>query len=271
MPEERLTAMPGLVDVNLNPLCEPSGFIHLIGSTEAANQLDRNTAVRAGDGDVHMLTPPLYFTLCNGIADDRRINDAMLRAASRNRALAFGIAEPKFGEATYEEIRRIGLSGSAGLVWSPRAQGIFADDASLADLCRHVAGCHMISLIHAAPYSINEALWRIWNLGRRCKDFPLVIVGAFQSWEAIQIASDGKGGPENIFYEISGLSEAHDLNSLVNAVGSGRLLFGSGGLRFQLGQHALVRASAVSSTDQEAILATNARALFARSLRKIVG
>jgi predicted TIM-barrel fold metal-dependent hydrolase len=262
--------MPGLIDVNLNPLCQPNGFIHLFDSAEAADQLDQNTAVRAREGDVHMLTPPLYYTLCNGIADNRRINDAMLRSASRNRALAFGVAEPKFGEAAYEEIRRIGVSGSAGLVWSPRAQGIFADDHSLADLCRHVAGCHMISLIHAAPYSINEALWRIWNLARRCKDFPLIIVGAFQSWEAIQIASDGKGGPENIFYEISGLSESHDLNSLVNAVGSGRLLFGSGGPRFQLGQRALVKASAVSSSDKEAILANNARALLAHSLRTIV-
>jgi predicted TIM-barrel fold metal-dependent hydrolase len=262
--------MPGLVDVNVNPLCEPNGFIHLIDSTEAADQLDRSTAVRARDGDVHMLTPPLYYTLCNGIADNRRINDAMLRSASRNRALAFGVAEPKFGEVTYEEIGRLGISGAAGLVWSPRAQGIFADDQSLADLCRHVAGCHMISLIHAAPYSINEALWRIWNLGRRCKDLPLIIMGAFQSWEAIQIASDGKGGPENIFYEISGLSGARDLNSLVNAVGSGRLLFGSGGPRFQPGQRALVTASAMSSTNKEEILATNARALFARSLRTIV-
>ena len=53
------------------------------------------------------LTPPLYYNLAEGIAANRRINDALLRASAAPRCFAFYTVEPKFGDRAIAEIGRI--------------------------------------------------------------------------------------------------------------------------------------------------------------------
>lgn len=211
-----------------------------------------------------VLTPPTYYSLANGVADNRAINDALAAEASaRPGTRACGVVEPKYGDAAAAELERMAGLGLAGVVWSARAQGFFANDHTLAELCLHAHRLGMVSLIHSAPYSINEGLWRVWALAALCPGVPLLVTGAFESWENIMAACEHKGGPESLFYTLSHLSESWDLDGLAGAMGAERLLFGSGGGDLFDRTLGVVERSSISAGDKDAILSRNAEGLFA--------
>ena len=211
-----------------------------------------------------ILTPPTYYSLANGVADNRAINDALAAAAgARPGARACGVVEPKYGDVAAAELERMASIGLAGVVWSARAQGFFANDHSLAELCRHAHSLGLVSLIHSAPYSINEGLWRVWALAALCPGVPLLVTGGFESWENIMLARENKGGPEGLFYTLSHLSETWDLDGLAGSMGAERLLFGSGGGDLFERTLGIVERSGLAADAKEAILARNAGALFA--------
>jgi predicted TIM-barrel fold metal-dependent hydrolase len=220
-----------------------------------AETLDEPPALR-------LLTPPVYYSLANGINDARAINDALIAAARALGSSAFGTVEPRFGEVAAAEVERLGALGAAGMVWSPRAQGVFGNDHVLAEHVRNASRCGLVSMVQAAPYSINEGLWRLWALAAQCDDAPLVVLGALESWEAIQLVRENRGGPANVFYDLSAMSEGYDLDHLFSAMGAERLLLGSGagdGLVATLG---VLERSCVPSGAREAILWRNAARLF---------
>lgn len=209
-----------------------------------------------------LLTPPVYYSLTNGMDDNRAINDALVAAARGMGSRAFGVAEPKYGDAAAQEIERLASLGAAGVVWSPRAQGLFGNDAGLAGLIRHAHGLGLVSMVHSAPYTINEALWRLWNLAGQCGGAPLVILGAFESWEGIQQVRDAKGGPSDVFYDLSAMAEGYDLDHLVVSMGADRLLFGTGGGDGFAETMGVIERSAIGEQDRYAILRGNAARLF---------
>jgi predicted TIM-barrel fold metal-dependent hydrolase len=250
-------------DVHCDLFAERAGYEDLMEIAEVEAIAAR--AVRGPDaGDDLLLTPPAYYSLARGIADDRAVNDALLGAARRLGALACGVAEPRFGPPALEEIERIAVLGAAGVPFSPRAQGVFAADHAMLEACRKAARCGLVVMIRSAPYSINESLARIWALAEACPEARLVVLGAFASWENIQLARWNRGGPDTVSYDLSGLSEAHDLAALVSDVGAARLMFGSGG-RWDCGRVAtLVDGCGLAEIDRAAILAGNARDLFGK-------
>jgi predicted TIM-barrel fold metal-dependent hydrolase len=248
-------------DVHCDLFAQGSGYEDLmdIAEVEAIAASARPSPGRAED---LLLTPPAYYALANGIADDRSVNDALLGAALRLHALACGVAEPRFGKAALKEIERIAALGAAGIVFSPRAQGVFTADQAMVEACRHTARCGLAVMIRSAPYSINESLARIWTLAEACPEARLVVLGGFVSWENIQLARWNRGGPDNVSYDLSGLSEAHDLAALVADLGAERLMFGSGG-SWDCGRvAALVEGCNLAESDRAAILAGNARVVF---------
>jgi Amidohydrolase len=229
----------------------------------------RIAAEPAGHAEVQrMLTPPVYYSLANGIADNRAINDALLAAtAARPGWRAFGTAEPKYGDAAATELDWLAAHGATGVVWSPRAQGLFGNDHSLAELVRRAAGCGLVSMIHSAPYSINEGLWRLWALAAQCPGVPLVVLGALESWENIQLIREHKGGGDNLFYDLSLLSESWDLDALAGSIGADRLLLGSGSGDLLERTLAIVERSTLAGEAKVAILSGNAERLFALEAR----
>ncbi len=254
--------MGAIVDINYRGVRAASEY-ELIDSPSIAGRIEQAPDTVAPEVR-RMLTPPVYYSLANGIADNRAINDALLAAAAaRPGWRAFGVAEPKYGEAAVAEIERLASLGAAGVVWSPRAQGVFGNDRSLADLCIHADKCGLASMIHSAPYSVNEGLWRLWALAAQCPGVPLVMLGAFESWENIQLAREHRGGGDNLFYDLSLLSESWDLDALVGSLGADRLLLGSGGADLLERTLGVVERSSVSGEAKEAILSGNATRLFA--------
>jgi predicted TIM-barrel fold metal-dependent hydrolase len=209
-----------------------------------------------------LLTPPVYYSLANGIDDVRTINDVLVAAGAGLESRAFGTVEPRFGEAAAAEIERLGGLGAAGLVWSGRAQGLFGNEHMLAEHIRHAARHGLVSMVQAAPYSINEGLWRLWALAAQCDGAPLVVLGALESWEAIQFVRENGGGAANVFYDLSAMSEGYDLDHLFAAMGAVRLLLGSGGGDGLAATLGVIERSALPAEAREAIRWRNAVRLF---------
>jgi predicted TIM-barrel fold metal-dependent hydrolase len=211
---------------------------------------------------LRLLTPPLYYSLANGIDDVRAVNDALIAAAHEQKGRGFGTVEPRFGKEAAAEVERLVALGAAGLVWSPRAQGLFGNDHLLADHVRHAGRCGLVSMVQTAPYSINEGIWRLWALAAQCDGAPLVLLGALESWEAIQLVRENRGGPANVFYDLSAMSEGYDLDHLFAAMGAERLLLGSGGGDGLAATLGVVERSSLPREAREAILWRNAANLF---------
>lgn len=258
--------MNRLIDINCNLFSAGNDYVDFleIDEVERIASAHRNGAVAADELAQYRfgLTPPLYYSLADGIAGNRRVNDALLRAGAASDRIVFGTVEPKFGDFAIAEIGRIAERDAAGVVWSPRAQGLFGNDRIMAEMCKTAAQNGMLSMIHSAPFSVNESLDRIWNLAEACDGAPLVVLGAFASWENIQIVRNNKGGPGNVSYDLTGLSETWDLQALVASIGADRLVFGSGGPRFLSATLNLVEGSALEPAVREAILHGNALRLL---------
>jgi predicted TIM-barrel fold metal-dependent hydrolase len=254
--------MAAIVDINRRAVVTNDEY-ELVDSPGIAARI--GAALEVSRPDLRcLLTPPIYYSLANGIADNRAVNDALLAAAAtRPGWRACGVAEPKYGAAAFAEIERLATLGAAGVVWSPRAQGVFGNDHSLAELCRHAHGLGLVSMIHSAPYSVNEGLWRLWALAAGCPGVPLLLIGACESWENIQHIREHNGGGENLFYDLSLLSESWDLDALAADVGAERLLFGSGGADLFERTLGIVERSGLSAQARDAILSGNAGGLFA--------
>ncbi len=261
--------MSRLFDINCNPFARGNDYIDFIETEDAVGLAAGLPKVPAelpdGFQATFQLTPPLYQSRAQGIADNRRINDALVAAASRVNGLAACVAEPKYGEATLAEIERAASLGARSIVWSARAQGVFVNDQLIADLCHHASGHGIVPMIHSAPFSINESLERVWSLARQCSSIPMVVVGAMASWENVQTIADNRGGPENLSYDLSGLASTWDLLSLLGSSCTNRLLFGSGGPRFLPGLLGLIDACALDPGDRDAILFGNAERLLGNS------
>lgn len=255
-----------LVDVNYDLFNGRNEYQELWETDEvlgiAAGALNNAETDPLFSRQTRLLTPPIYYSLAEGITDNRRINDALLDAAVRLRGHACGVAEPRYAKHALDEMERIAAKGAVATVFSPRAQGCFAGDSVMVEVCHKAAACGMTTMIRSAPYSINESLPRIWDLARACPDTRLVVLGAFGSWENIQLARWNKGGPDNVFYDLSGIAEAHDVAALVRDLGGERLLFGSGGPDSRAHLFGLLERGSVPAADREAIQSTNAKSLF---------
>ncbi|MCB2074803.1 MAG: amidohydrolase family protein [Novosphingobium sp.] len=259
------------VDINYSLFSSGNAYVDFLDVEQVEEMAQAHRRARqppASSGQTRFgLTPPLYYNLADGIAANRRINDALRQAANASGDVWFGVVEPKFGEAAVSEIHRIAGLGAAGVVWSPRAQGLFASDRSMSAMCRAAADSGLLSMIHSAPFSVNESLDRIWNLATACEGAAIVVIGAFTSWENIQIARNARGGPGNVSYDTSGLGETWDLQGLIADIGADRLVFGSGGPRFSSEAMELIERSALEPPDRDAILSANAARLLGTRLR----
>lgn len=253
--------MSEVIDIAFNPLSFANDPQHLPTWDEITLHLGK-AAAGLSPGAPRCVLPPAFYPLAEGIADNRRLNDLMLEFAATCDGRAYGVAEPKYEDAARAEIERIARKGAVGVVWSPRAQGVFADDGHMAGLVRFAASAGLVSLIHSAPYSINESLARVWHLAAQCRDLPIVVLGALASWENVQAIQQGRQDLPALYYDISGVASVRDLGGLVAAIGPERFLFGSGGARFHAATLDVVERCPFDDEAKTLILAQNARRLI---------
>lgn len=225
--------MPSYIDLSLritDPLDDSRLFA--IGAEAQTAQALYRPMLPQQEGGRALLAPPLYYQLAAGTADVRAVNDFVLDEAEAQGALlgAFCTVEPKYGDHAVRELERVAARGAKGVVWSPRAQGLFGDDATLIALHRQAHALGLRSIFRSEPYSLNEALWRGWTMARACPEAPLIISGALGAWDNVQAIVGMKGGADNIVYDTAELAPTVSLAPLVALLGADRFLFATGGL-----------------------------------------
>ena len=224
--------MRRFIDTSLrlaDPLDEHRLFEFPADAADASRLYGRIAPTRAEGRCV--LTAPTFYGLARGASDVRAVNDFVLQQRRPDGPVAavFCVAEPKHQEHALEELERVAARGAKGVVWSPRAQGVFGDDGALVSLCRRAHALGLRSMVRAAPYSTNEALWRTWRLAQECAEIPIVVTGALQSWDNARSIIAAAGAPENLLYDTSGWTVSTDPARILDIVGQARLLFGTGG------------------------------------------
>jgi predicted TIM-barrel fold metal-dependent hydrolase len=179
------------------------------------------------------LQPPPYYVLTEGIEDTRRLNDlthALKQALGARAPVAFGTVEPHHGEAVgLAEIDRLAKLKFAGVAWRHRANGAFVDSPITQALVRRAHEQGLVPVLHGAPRSGNEAIWRAWALAERFPSINLIVLGALSSWDQqTAILAEPKRAP-NVVYDVSGMwGEPETLVAIAERLGAERLLFGSG-------------------------------------------
>ena len=260
--------MQSYIDISAQPI-DPLDDFRLFDPTmerEATQRLIDRLLPRAAYGRC-LLSPPPYYLLARGAQDMRAVNDFVLRQWARCGAVAgcFGVSEPKYGEKGIAELDRIAGLGMKGVLWSPRAQGMFGDDPLLAELCRHAHKRGLRSMVRAASFSTNEALWRTWRLASQCPDIPIIVTGALRNWDNARMIAHERGGPGNVHYDTAGWTVSTDLARMVSLLGE-RLMFGTGGTETgDAGADRVttsMRRADVSEAMIEAVLGGNAVRLF---------
>ena len=233
------------IDVSLRIL-DPLDDHRLFDMRADAAEMEALIDERAPGADTgsYFLVAPTYYLLARGVEDMAAVNDFLVAQRRRCPGIRglFGVVEPKYGDQAIAGLERLARAGATGVVWSPRAQGMFGDDLLLADLVRRAHALGLLSMMRAAPYSTNEALWRTWRLAEQCENIPILVSGALQNFDSAQMISQSAGGPANLHYDTAGWTVSTFLPRLTVILGQ-RLLFGTGGLEpFASGAERIVEA-----------------------------
>lgn len=225
----------------------------------------------ASEDSRYALVPPAFYVLSQGLADTRRLNDLMRAIKDdlgTHAPAAFGIVEPHHGEAALDEIDRIADElHLTGIVWRHRAHGVYADVPIMSRFIARAAERGLVPMMYASPHSMNESLWRIWNLAEQFADVPMIVLGALADWEHLQQILATPERAANVHYDLSDFfGEPGDLAGIAKRLGAHRLVYGGGAcgaranLNQSLGTH--IAQGALTDDVKQAILSGNARRLL---------
>jgi len=250
-----------VADNELFRVPERSDFASWIAAAPLTANTNKNTR--------YAILPPSFYVLTNGLADTRRLNDLMAAVREKiNAPAAFGLVEAHHGEAALEEIDRIADElRLTGIVWRHRAQGVYADVPIMTKFIARAAERRLVPMLYVTPASMNESLWRVWNLAEQFPTVPIIALGALANWEYLQQILATPDRATNIHYEISNFfGEPEDLGALAKRLGSHRVVYGCGGcgavprLDSNFGER--IAQSALADDVKHAILSGNAKRLL---------
>jgi predicted TIM-barrel fold metal-dependent hydrolase len=219
--------------------------------------------------------PATGYLQPEGVKDTMRVNDAMAAYRARDPKrfpVACGVVEPLHGERSLEELDRIHHELRLdGVVWHHRFQGAPIDAGIMFPLVRRAGELGLVPFIHLIPVSTFEAPWRLERLALEFPDITFVALDGFAgSADYCHMVMDiGKRLP-NVLFDISLFySGSVFLKTLVDALGSERVLFGSDVYAELSTRMAaapslmhIVRSADITETDKANILGDNARRLF---------
>src|SRR4029453_18324528 len=138
-------------------------------------ELASRLAIRdAGGVRQAVVIPGHGYLRPNGIADTRRINDAIARYRDRmpdRFPVAVGIVEPQHGGALLDEIDRCGDElRLAGISFHTRFQGVSLDSRWILAAVERLAERGMVPVVHAMDETPEESLWKLTALARAVPD-----------------------------------------------------------------------------------------------------
>ncbi len=238
-------------------------------------ELESRLAIMDADDVAQAVVIPGHgYVRPNGVADTRRVNDAI--AAYRDRRpdrfpVAVGVVEPAYGAAGLPEIDRAGDElGLAGISFHTRFQGVSLDSGWVATAVERLAERALVPVIHAMDDTPEEALWKLAALARRVPDVPMLALDPFSSYEATRQCFFVAEVAPNVVFDTS-LSYNFDfIEDFVRRFGADRVAFGTDLYSWPVGRrisHLLDQIVGSDLTEEEkaAVLGGTARRLFGLS------
>lgn len=181
--------------------------------------------------DCAILMPVNRYIRANGIADTRRMNDAIARYRDRDPVrfpAALGIAEPLHGSASLGEIRRMRAElRLIGVSYHARWQGVATNDPWILRQIELLQELRMLPFVHAHAESNLESPSMVGQIARAFPSVPILVTDALSTRTNTLHFLDVAGRYENIYLETSLLYSPAALRYLVSELGPDRIVFGS--------------------------------------------
>ncbi|RVT92406.1 amidohydrolase family protein [Sphingomonas crocodyli] len=202
------------------------------GGGEADAELRIRIETMATNGvDQAIVIPGHGYIRAEGIADTRRINDAIAAYRDADRAhfpAAIGIVEPLYGAAGLDEVDRIHAElGLAGVSFHTRYQGVPNDSPLIRKLIERMERHRLIPFVHALPELSDEAPWRVASIARDFPDLPFVVLDAFASYEQSQQVMFLADLAPNLIFDTGLLYTLDIVMPFIRRFGAKRLVYGS--------------------------------------------
>ena len=224
-------------------------------------------------GGVHqaVVIPGHGYLRPSGIADTRRINDAIARYRDRmpdRFPVAVGIVEPQHGAALLDEIDRCRDElGLAGISFHTRFQGVSLDSRWITAAVERLAERRMVPVVHVMDETPEEALWKLTALARALPDTRILALDPFCSYEATRQCFLIAELAPNILFDTSLSYNFDSIEDFARRFGAERVAFGTDLYSWPVGKrvsHLLgqIVESQLADRDKALILGGNARSLF---------
>jgi uncharacterized protein len=207
------------------------------GAARAASDPKEDARIRLAFMDQHnieqaLLMPANGYPTPNGIADTRRVNDAM--AAYRDRhpqrfPAALGTVSPLEGDGSLDEIDRcINVLGMRGIVWHHRFQGTAIDHPRMDLLLERLQQHRVPAFIHIIADSKLESPWKLEMIADRFPDLTFVALDGFSSPDHAHWMPYLASKHPNIVFDTGVMVPvSHMVENFVRKIGAHRLLLGT--------------------------------------------
>lgn len=181
--------------------------------------------------DTAIVMPVNRYLMANGIADTRRVNDAIARYRDHDPqrfVAAFGIVEPLHGDASLEEIPRLRDElGLVGISYHSRWQGVATNDPWILRQIELLGELRMLPVVHAHADSNLESPSMVGQLARTFPDVPILVMDAMSNNASLMHFLDVSARYANVYLETSLVSTPAAMRQLVAEVGAARVVFGT--------------------------------------------
>lgn len=247
------------------------------GERRSAGDPDEDARIRLAFMDSHgieqaLLMPANGYPAPNGIADTRRVNNAMALYRDRHPdrfPAALGTVSPLEGDGSLDEIDRcITELGMRGIVWHHRFQGTAIDHPRMNLLLERLQRYSVPAFIHIIADSNLESPWKLEMIADRFPELTFVALDGFSSPDHAHWMPYLASKHPNIVFDTGVMVPvSHMVENFVRTVGPERLLLGTDFYSSpKLFSHPFpvyeLLASDISDDDCRKILGGNARELL---------
>jgi predicted TIM-barrel fold metal-dependent hydrolase len=199
---------------------------------DPAEVAERLSVMDANGIDQAVVIPTHEYLRPAGVADTRRVNDAIASYRDRDRdhfPAAVGIVEPLHGRYAFDELQRVRDElDLVGISFHTRFQGVSTDSYLVRSLVERMVELHLVPFMHAYAGSPEEAPWMVTMLGRAFPESTLLVLDGFSGLErsAKEVSIAAEAAP-NLVFDTSLAYSFDFVERFVASYGAERVVFGT--------------------------------------------
>lgn len=181
--------------------------------------------------DATVLLPSHSYLRVDGLADTRRVNDALAayreKAPGRIAAIG-GVVEPLYGERGFAEIDRLKNDlGMSAVSFHTRFQGVTLNSSWIQRYIERIVALGMVPILHAIADHPDEALWRVLALARAFPDTRMLVFDGFSCMHRVQECMEVARAAPNLVFDTGLTRDVDFITSWTAEFGPDRLVYGS--------------------------------------------